>query len=724
MAAREARSFCRICGGLCGMRIAIDADERIVAIKPDKQHPITQGYACSKGLEAGELHQGPTRLLHPLKRRPDGSFARIGLEQALDEIAERLTGILERRGPAALAAYRGTPNWFHAVGTYFLPAWLRSLGGWKYFSTYTIDQSAKWVTMERLGNWAGGRLSLAEADVWLFAGTNPLVSVGSGYLLNNPSKSLKAAKERGLRLIVIDPRRTETAARAEVHLQIRPGEDPTVAAGLIHVILNRGWHDAAFCARHVAGLEALRGAVAPFTPEYVAARAGIEVSQLLRAAELFAGEGRRGAATTGTGPNMSPRSNLSEHLYECLNVICARYPQAGDVVSNPGVLSPRTPRVAQAIAPSRAWERGYRSRVRSMGMLYGEMMTGVLPEEILTPGEDQIRTLFVTGGNPAGSSPDTAAMAKALSSLELLVTIDPLMSATARLSHYVLPPKLMYEIPAVPCLDMELFYYGQPYAQYTPAIVTPPQGSDVADDSYLFWSLAARMRRPIEFRGVTLDLDKPPDLDDLLSILLRDAQVPFQELKRHPIGSRFDVPPQVVEAARDDGARFEVMPKDVEVELAAVRTETSSFESADYSHRLLCRRMREVSNTMRDLPSIRRRRKFNPAYLAPSDLATYGIAAGDRIEIVSAHGCIPAIVAVDEGLLPGTISMTHGWGGLPDENLPYDTEGANPSFLIKMDAAYEAINAMPTMSTIPVNIRKAGLGIHARDAALTDTRTN
>jgi anaerobic selenocysteine-containing dehydrogenase len=707
MAVREARSYCRICGGLCGMRISVDDEDRIVAIKPDRDHPITQGYACSKGIDAVELHQGPTRLLHPLKRQPDGSFARIGLEQALDEIAERLGLILERDGPGSLATYRGTPNWFQVIATQFLPAWLRSLGGWKYFGSYTIDQSAKWVTMERLGYWAGGRLTFGQSDVWLFGGTNPLVSLGTPALLINPPRSLKAAKDRGLKLIVIDPRRTETASRADVHLQIRPGEDPTVVAGLLNVILLRGWHDAIFCEQHVAGVDELRNAVAPFTPDYVAKRAGIEAAQLIRAAELFAGEGRRGAAATGTGPCMSPRSNLSEHLYECLNVVCGRYPRAGEIVSNPGVLAPRVPRIAKAVSPSRPWETGYRSRVRGMGMMFGEMMTGVLPEEILTPGADQIRALFVAGGNPAGASPDTNAMFRALSSLELLVTIDPLMSATARLSHYVLPPLLMYEIPAVPCLDMELLYYSRPYAQYTPAIVKPPKGSEVADESYIFWSLSKRMRRPIEFRGVKLELDVPPTLDSLLGILLRDSQVPFEELKRQPIGKYFDVPPQVVEPCdAEDGGRFHVMPPDVEAELAQVRQEHVSNITGDYTHMLVCRRMREVNNTMRDLPSIRRRHKYNPAYMAPADMAALGILAGERIEIISANGQIPAIVAADEGLKPGTISMTHAWGGLPGENLPYETEGSNPSMLIRMDDVFESINAMPRMSAIPVNIRR------------------
>lgn len=215
------------------------------------------------------------------------------------------------------------------------------------------------------------------------------------------------------------------------------------------------------------------------------------------------------------------------------------------------------------------------------------------------------------------------------------------------------------------------------------------------------------MRRPIEFRGVKLALDVPPTLDGLLGILLRDSQVPFEEIKRQPIGQYFDVPPQVVEPGNaEDGGRFHVMPSDVQAELAQVRQEPVSSETRDYTHMLVCRRMREVANTMRDLPSIRRRRKYNPAYMAPADMAALGILLGERIEIVSANGRIPAVVAADEGLKAGTISMTHAWGGLPGENMPYETEGSNPSMLIKIDEVFEPINAMPRMSAIPVNIRR------------------
>ncbi|TGD70179.1 nitrate reductase, partial [Mangrovimicrobium sediminis] len=178
---------------------------------------------------------------------------------------------------------------------------------------------------DRLGTWEAGRHAFEDADVWRFAGSNPLGSVDSWHTpVQTPTKRLRGARERGMKIIVIDPRECEMAKFADIHLQIYPGEDAAVAAGLLHVILANDWHDAEFCAEHVKDLDALRTALAPFTPDVVAARAGIAPEDLIAAAQLFAKEARRGSVNTGTGVNMASFPNLAEHLYECLGIVCGR----------------------------------------------------------------------------------------------------------------------------------------------------------------------------------------------------------------------------------------------------------------------------------------------------------------------------------------------------------------------------------------------------------------
>ena len=284
---------------------------------------------------------------------------------------------------------------------------------------------------------------------------------------------------------------------------------------------------------------------------------GWQAASCAQAAELFAHSAKRGAAIAGTGPDMAAHSNLAEHLIECLNVVCGRYLRAGERVPNPGVLIPRRPRRARVIAPRRSWERGHKSRIRGVGMLFGEMMAGIMADEILLPGKGQIKALIVDGGNPVNSLPDQRKVVQALSSLELLVTIDPIMSNTARLSHYILPPRLQYERADLPTTrDYETLFFHVPFSQYTPGVAKPPPGSEVVDDWYVFWALARRLGRTIVYDGVPLDMTNPPTTEDLVAIVTRNSQVSLDEIKKYPGGKIFDAEPQYVEPANDSEAQI------------------------------------------------------------------------------------------------------------------------------------------------------------------------
>jgi anaerobic selenocysteine-containing dehydrogenase len=698
---REAKSFCRICSGFCGMILTVDADEKIAAIRGDDAHPHSRGFACLKGLQARRSHHGSQRLLHPQKRMADGSFASVPLEQALDEIAAKLAFIVDRDGPAALAAFRGTANVFSGVSGQIVPDFLKAFGSSGFYSTMTIDQSAKWVTIERLGMWAAGRQPLEGSDVCMLAGVNPLVSLSAPGFAGNPVVTMKEMKAKGLKLIVIDPRRTETAQFADLFLQPLPGEDVSIAAGLLHLILGEGWHDREFCAHYVEGLDGLQGAVRPFTPDYVEKRSGVPAADLRRAAEMFAREARRGVAHAGTGVVMAPHSNLSDHLFDCINVVCGRYLRAGERVPHPGLMGPPWPRTAEVIPPRRSWERGERSRIGNYGMLFGEKMTGVLADEILASGPGQIRALFVDGGNPASAVPDQIKFIAALQELELLVTIDPVMSTTARLSHYVLPPTMMYEHADSAPPTYETSIYTRPVSGYADAVIAPPPGSEVMDDWAMLWEIARRAGREIAFCGVPLGIDVPPTADRMHEILFGNSRVPFSRL-REEAGRLVEIDPVFVEEPAQPSARFMVAPEDVVAEIASVRSEPAG--RAKHTHRLTSRRHREVSNSMyQDFPAIRKRLPYNPAYMHPGDLAALGIASGRKVRIASDHGEIDAIVEADAGIRPGVVSMAHSWGGLPGDG-PYEKVGAYTGLLISTDRDLDPINAMPWQSAIPVSI--------------------
>jgi anaerobic selenocysteine-containing dehydrogenase len=674
-------------------------------MRGDRHHPISDGYVCFKGLQGRSSHHGPTRLLNPLKRHPDGSTAPLKMEQAFDEISAKLQVILQREGPEAIGLFRGTAA-FHSTTAFAIHGgFLRALGSPQLFTTLTIDQSAKMIAAGRLGSWHAGVEHIDVCEVAMIFGSNPLISHSAGnLLLSAPVKRLKKAKARGMKLIVIDPRRSETAQYADLFIQPYPGEDSSIAAAIVRIILSEGWHDAQFCDRYVDGLDELRQAVAPFTPDYVANRAGVEADDLRRAARLFSIESRHGVMVTGTGPNMAPHSNLAEHLAQTIAVVCGRFKRAGDRMPNPDPLLPKSEWYAEVVPAQRPWDAFPPSRIRGVGNLFGERLTATLADEVLTPGKGQIKALIVDGANIANSVPDKAKMIEALRSLELLVVIDPHMTATATLAHYVLPTTLQYERPDIP-ITLGFPLYLDAWSQYTPAIVKPPQHADVADDWYVFWSLAKRLGLQLDYAGVPLDMDKPPASEDLLRLSMRSATITLDELKARPDGIWCE--PQAGEVVRPArcgaNGRFTVAPDDVRREVSSVLDERP--RAAGFAFRLAVRRSRDLNGSIgHQTPSVRDRNPYNPLYLNPQDMERLHIRTGDWVEITSEAGSIVAIAAADAALRKGVVSMSHNWGELSNDPQQYRRHGASTNFLIHNAEVYESINAMPRMSAIPVNV--------------------
>jgi anaerobic selenocysteine-containing dehydrogenase len=702
-----ARSFCRICNSSCGMVLTVE-DGRISDIKPDRSHLLTQGYGCFKGVAAAQLHNDPSRLLRPLRKTAGGDFEPIEVERALDEIAARLLRLRDARGANSIGMYSGSGS-NNAPTVNMRKAFFDALGSTQRYSTITIDQSAKAISFGRLGAWAGGVRRIEQSDVALLVGVNPLVSHGAYQFLDaNPVKRLREAKQRGLRLIVIDPRRTETARHADLFLQPLPGKDAEIAAGLLNVVLQQGWHDTEFCARYVHSdqLARLRKSLAPFEACRVETSAGLSPGSLQATAQLFARDGRTGALNVGTGVTMAPNSNLAVHLFDSLNVLCGRLPRAGELVATVDLLSPESPLHAEVIAPSRPWEACAASRIRGAGVFFGERLTSTLAEEITTPGADQLRALLVSGGNPLAAVPDQRRIVEAFKTLDLLVVVEPYMTNTARLADYILPPTLMYERSDISFGGIMPFY-PMPWAQYSAAMVPPPAGSSLVDDWYPFWALAGRMGLTLQFAGRPIDMQHRPTGDELLEIGMRGLRVELQELKLHPGGMRVEPAQRAVLPARPGHeTRFEVLPPDVAADLQRVAAQLHHQEDVSatnqFSFLLSVRRAAAVMNTAGvSLPTVQARLPYNPAFFNPADLQQLGLASGQRVILESAHGRIEGVAKADEDVRRGVVSMSHAWGGLPGD----EQDGkACTGLLIDSSRNVESINAMPTMTAIPIRI--------------------
>ena len=682
-------------------------DGRLSSVRCDRDSPLTDGFACIRGLQAVEGMYQLGRILRPLKREPDGRFAEIPLDTAFDEIAVKLGTILATSGGESVAVFNGTQVWKNVTGHLMLNAWLAAIGSTRLFTTITIDQSCKQVTMRRMGYWNAGKPRLADCDVMMIFGGNPLLSVAVANFTYDPVKRMKVALKRGMKLIAIDPRHTETAQNAHLHLQPRPGEDASIAAGMIRMILAEGWHDQPFCDRHVLDLDRLRSAVEPFTPDYVAARVGIDPEQLRAATRMFACDSATGIATCGTGPSMSPRSNRADQMVECLNVICGRFYREGDRIPNPGVQNKRRAFIAQAVAPFREWESSPTTGT-GHGILFGELMSGVLADEILRDDPGRIRAMFVNGANPSVALPDQNKAIKALKSLDLLVAIEPFMTATAKLCDYILPPRLMFErADTVPAPHYEPLI-DAPFTQFVPPAVEPPPGSQVVDDWYPYWALCSRLGIPFAFMGQTLVVATPPSTQDLLALILKDLQIPFEEVKRHPDGKIFDVEPAFVQPPdSEDTPRFDVMPRDIADEIDDLLAEHPPTASGPFTHLLTVRRLRGIMNSLGIIqPELRCRHPYNDSNLHPDDIVAMGLDDGAHVEITSDASAIIAIATADPTVRRGTLSMSHCWGGLPEEDLPSETMGVSTNQLVRTNRFVEKINAMPRFSSIPVSIRR------------------
>jgi anaerobic selenocysteine-containing dehydrogenase len=709
LASETKTSYCRICSAFCAMHVDLE-DGRVTAVRGDPQDPVSGGYTCLKGRQLPHQIHGPERLRSSLVRRDGDGFEPIATERALDEIAARLEEIVARHGPRAVASYCGTAAFFNSATLPVVRAWHRGLGSPSNFSTLTIDQPAKMIAASRHGVWGGGGHTFASSDVALSVGHNPIVS---GLTLpgsppgTNPVKNLNQARQRGLKLICVDPRRSDLARRADLHLQIRPGEDPTLLAAMLRVILEEGLHDAEFCRDHVDGLDELRAALAGFTPAHAERRTGVAAQRIVEAARLFAA-GPRGFASSGTGPDMAPHPCLTEHLLACLNSVCGRHNREGERLANPGVLSPPLPRPAQAIPrellpPILCWGDGPESRFRGLRQMFEEMPTATLAEEILEPGEGQVRALIAVGGNPAQAMPDQRNALRALEDLELLVSVDIVMSETARRADFAIAARHPFERE-----DLTEFmdpFYEVPYAFYSHALVDPE--GDAVDDWEVFTGLARRMGTPIELPGGTLDPERPPDKLELLKRIRPATRVPLEELREIGAGRVFDeLEVRVGAPLPGVEARLQLVPEGIPEELRQVLEAPPAGEG--FSHRLVCRRLRHVSNSVgRHFPESRAKGVTNPAYLNPTDCEALGLAPGDLVEIASDQDRILGVVEPSDDVGPGVVSMAHCWGGAPDEDGRVREIGANTGRLVATDRDYDPITGMARQSAIPVNLRPA-----------------
>jgi len=676
-------SFCRLCPAFCGVNVTVERGpegERIIDVAGDAANPVSEGYTCSKGRAAGDLHHHPERLDVPLLGRPGAGRGEATWTQALDLVAAGLRRIIEESGPNAVAAYRASGWGFDFPGAMVSDPFFRALGTDQIYSAITIDSPSKVYVPEQI---TGATLPWSTPDILhtanlLLVGQNPLVSHGHANVIPNPVVTLRAVQSRGA-IVVADPRDSETAHLADIHVRLRPGTDPAFLAYLVREAFRFGLdHDYLEACVKPRSIDEVRARVQPWTLERAATVCYVDPA-VLEAARDAVLCGHPLAFATGTGATMNPAGNVTEWLGWVLCALTGSLDRPGGTIFNPGFLRPRE----TAPLPT-ATDSGARAATRpDVAPVYGGLPTAALPDEILA---GNIRALFVMGGNPALVFPNTEKTRTALRSLDLLVVCDIRHTETTELANVVLPVTGQFERAD---LNTAMFH-PVVYLQYTPAIVSP--GAHRRPTSWVFAELSRRLGVPV-LGDADLAARLPADFtdDDVLELLARSARVPWSEVRAAPHGLFApDAPGPGWLIPHNLPHRLDLAPDAVVSQFVGWERWLPDPDELVLVNRRL---VRQMNTTLRDVGMQAGLGPFPTLLIHPEDAEVRGIRDGSQVEVTNRHGSVTVTAEVTDRMRTGAVSLPHGFDGPNVNLLTSDTEDCDP------------LTGMPRFSGFPVTVR-------------------
>jgi len=703
------KTFCRFCHANCAMLVDVE-DGKVLEVRGDPDDPAYGGYTCMKGRELPDSHNAEHRLHHSLVRDANGEFQETPMDEALAHVASELRRIIDEYGPNSVAVFMGSGGFQNSAAMAASMSFAQAVGSRNFYTSVTLDQPAKVFTTMRYGKWMAGPNTFSESDVAMFIGNNPIVShyapVG-GVPPFSPSRRIRDRKEEGLKLIVADPRESDVARLADIYLPVKPGEDPALLAGMLNVIIEEGLYDRNFVSAHVDGFDELAESVKPMTPDIAAERAGVEADQLIAAARMFAG-GSKGCAVTGTGPEMAGNGTLTEYLVTCLNTICARFRQEGEKAAIPGVFTVQQgPARAQVAPPMPMFgaEGMAKSRFRGLGQLGFEMPCNVLADEILTPGDGQVRAFISVGGNPVVGFPDQAKMVEALDDLELYVQIDPWMSASAKRADVVLAPSQCLEREDI--TNLSEWWHEEPYARYVEAIATPP--GDVIDEYEMFWTLAHHLGITMQLAGGPLPMDRKPSKQEFLDLMVEGSLVKPSQVRKDAQAAGgaaviySDKHPEVQPVDEEEFHRFDLAVGDMPQAITRYAENHSMREGFDF--KLISRRSKTRFNSIgHPLKKLQEKTTTNPAYIHPDDIAALGLEEGGIVAITSPHATIHGVVKASDRVRRGLVSMAHAYGDADASKEDVRERGSSTNRLTSEVVDFDPITGQSLQSAIPVKL--------------------
>ncbi|RAY14859.1 molybdopterin oxidoreductase family protein [Actinomadura craniellae] len=687
---RTAYRTCPLCEALCGLELTLD-DDRVTRVRGDAADPFSRGFICPKGASLGRLDGDPDRLAEPLVRAGD-QHEPAGWDTAFATVAERLHAIVDRYGKDAVAIYIGNPTAHSIAGPLYGAAVIKALGTRNIYSASTADQMPKHVSS---GYLFGDPLvipvpDLDRTDHLLMLGANPLESNGSLASAPDFPGRLKAIRKRGGRVVVIDPRRTRTAALADHHVFIRPGTDAYLLFALVHTLFAE---DLTTTGEYeLNGLDDLRALALHFPPERVAEITGIDAGTIrglardLAAAERAAVYGRIGTCTQAFG-------TLNSWLVDVLNVLTGNLDRPG------GAMFAR-PAHLPAYRRRRPFVTGrWRSRVRDLPEANGELPVATLADEIETPGDGQIRALITIGGNPVLSAPNGTRLDRALAGLEFMVSVDPYLNETTRHADVILPPPrpaqtphydvallgftvrnyVRYSDPAVPLPD------GRPAEWEILArlamIASGQDGDPAALDELVIGATLAKAvatsgspvhgREPAELRKMLDDRAGP---EARLDMMLRlgpygdgfgadpDGLTLARLRAEHPHGLDLGpLEPRLHEVLCTASGRIELCPPAFAADADRLRAGLDA-PTGDGLVLIGRRHLRSNNSWLHNVPELVGGSNTCTLQLNPADADRLGVGPGDTVRVVSRAGALEAVAEPTDTVMAGVVSMPHGWG--------------------------------------------------------------
>jgi anaerobic selenocysteine-containing dehydrogenase len=684
-----AHRICPFCEASCGLELDLE-EGRVVRIRGDQNDVFSKGFLCPKAIGLKDLHDDPDRLRVPLIKR-DGKFVEASWIEAYAEIARRLPPIIAAGGPDAVATVLGNPVSHKMSLMLYFPRLARALGTRNMFSASSVDQVPKMLSSGLMfGSWLSVPVpDIERCEFLLILGANPMVSNGSLWTVPDFRGKAKALRARGGKIVVVDPRRTETAGVADAHHFIRPGADVFFLLGMVHALFDEALVRPGRLAAHCNGFEELAAAMKDYAPERVAGRCGIDAATIRSLARTLAATPR--AAIYGRiGTCTQQFGTLCSWLIDVINVLTghldeeggAMFPKAAAFAAN----TRGKPGVGRGVVSGR-----HRSRVSGAVEVAGELPITCLAEEIDTPGPGQIKALIAIAGNPVLSAPNGPRLAAALDGLEFMVSLDIYLNETSRHADVILPGPSPLEDAHYDVSFTQFSHHN--HARYSPPVL--PRQPGQPDE----WESLMRIAAIVKRQGAKADIEAFDDAaleqemeksfgpatarvmaalapqrgpERLLDLALRTGPygdqfgrapggLTLQKIRQAPSG--IDLGPmtqRIPEALRTPSGKIELAPQMLLDDLARVARELAA--PAPDLVIVGRRQLRSNNSWMHNLPVLAKGAYRCTALVHPIDASRLGLLDGGMAQLRNGARRIDVQVEVSDEMMPGVVSLPHGWG--------------------------------------------------------------